>query len=77
MPKTMTKVWITDFSYREQSLYPQLCYIAYLLNAISPNNTFVADLKRLIEEHPSVQIQQLVGFPHNWEQEPLWSKKPY
>ena len=74
MPKCMTGAWITNFSFREQRLYPQLCYIAYLLNAVSPNNTFVTDLKQLIEGHQSDEIQLLVGFPHNWEQEPLWSK---
>lgn len=45
MPKHMPKTWITDFSFREQTLYPQLCHVAYWLNSITSNNTFVADLK--------------------------------
>lgn len=71
MPERMTKTWITDFSFREQTLYPQLCYIVYWLNSISPNNTFVSDFKQLLAEHPSVNTR-LMGFPRNWEQEPLW-----
>ena len=71
MPERMPKTWITDFSFREQTLYPQLCYVAYWLNSISPNNTFVADFKQLLIKHISVS-QYLLGFPHNWEQEPLW-----
>ena len=67
----MTKTWITDFSFREQTLYPQLCYIVYWLNSISPNNTFVSDFKLLLSEHPSVNTH-LMGFPYNMEQEPLW-----
>ena len=71
MPERMPKTWIADFSFREQTLYPQLCYVAYWLNSITPNNTFVADLKQLLIKHISVS-QYLLGFPHNWEQEPLW-----
>lgn len=71
MPERMTKPWITDFSFREQTLYPQLCYIVYWLNSISSNNTLVPDFKRLLSEHPSVQTR-LLGFPRDWEEEPLW-----
>lgn len=72
IPQRMTKTWITDFSFREQTLYPQLCYIVYWLNSIYPNNTFVAEFKKLLTEHLSVQTR-LLGFPHDWEQEPLWT----
>ena len=72
IPKHMPNAWIMDFSFREQTLYPQLCYVVYWLNSISPNNTFIADFKQLLLKYPSVKIH-LLGFPHNWEQEPLWS----
>ena len=72
IPQRMTKTWITDFSFRKQTLYPQLCCIVYWLNSISPNNTFVADFKKLLEEHLSVQTR-LLGFPQDWDQEPLWT----
>ena len=38
---------------------------------ISMGNTFVADFKQLLSKYPSVRTR-LLGFPHNWEQEPLW-----
>ena len=57
--------------FRKQTLYPQLCYVTYWLNSITTNNTFVADFKRLLVEHPSVNPHSL-GYPRNWEQEPLW-----
>ncbi|KAB1327503.1 hypothetical protein F3B59_25925 [Bacteroides ovatus] len=50
---------------------PQLCYVVYWLNSISMGNTFVADFKQLLSKYPSVRTR-LLGFPHNWEQEPLW-----
>lgn len=71
MPERMPNTWITDFSFREQTLYPQLCYLIYWLNSIMPNNTFVADFKQLLTEHQSVNTR-LLGFPHNWKQEHLW-----
>lgn len=71
MPERMPNAWIEDFSFREQTLYPQLCYVVYWLNSISPDNTFVADFKQLLVKYPAVKIH-LLGFPHNWIQEPLW-----
>ena len=71
MPERMPNTWITDFSFREQTLYPQLCYVVYWLNSISTDNTFVTDFKQLLARHQSVN-PHLLGFPYNWEQEPLW-----
>ena len=34
-------------------------------------NTFITDFKQLLISHPSVKTR-LLGFPRNWEQEPLW-----
>lgn len=36
-------------------------------------NTFVADFKQLLSKYPSVRTR-LLGFPHNWEQEPCGDK---
>lgn len=71
MPVRLSGVWITDFSFREQTLYPQLCYLVYWLNSISVDNTFVKDFKHLLHEHPTVNTR-LMGFPAGWENEPLW-----
>lgn len=71
MPERMPNTWIENFSFREQTLYPQLCYVVYWLNSISSDNTFVANFKQLLVKHPSVSTY-LLGFPQNWEQEPLW-----
>ena len=71
MPERMPNTWIADFSFREQTLYPQLCCVVYWLNSITPENTFIIDFKQLLIKHPSVQTR-LLGFPRNWVQEPLW-----
>ncbi|MBU8974472.1 Abi family protein, partial [Bacteroides eggerthii] len=33
MPERMPNTWIADFSFREQTLYPQLCCVVYWLNS--------------------------------------------
>lgn len=71
IPERMPNTWIADFSFREQTLYPQLCCVVYWLNSIVLENTFITDFKQLLISHPSVKTR-LLGFPRNWEQEPLW-----
>ena len=70
-PPVMPNKWLTNFAFREESLYVQLCCIAYWLNAINTNNTFVGDLKLLLLRNPSID-PTMMGFPHNWRQEPIW-----
>lgn len=70
-PVTMPNKWIADFTFPDESLYAQLCCIAYWLNAIDPQNTFVGDLKLLLLRYPTVDPTAM-GFPAHWRQEPLW-----
>ena len=62
MPERMPNTWIADFSFREQTLYPQLCCVVYWLNSIVLENTFITDFKQLLISHPSVKTR-LLGFP--------------
>lgn len=70
-PEIMPEKWITNFSFPDESLYPQLCCIAYWLNAIDQTNTFVADFKVLLAKYPTIDTVAM-GFPKGWKQEPLW-----
>lgn len=67
----MRQKWITNFNFPTDRLYPQLCCIAYWLNSINPQNTFVADFKFLLSKYPNIQTS-MMGFPLEWENEPLW-----
>ena len=71
LPHHLRQPWITDFSFTEGHLSPQLCCIAYWLRAIDPQNTFVADLQALLVKYPTVDAAAM-GFPKDWRQEPLW-----
>ena len=67
----MRQRWIHNFNFPNDRLYPQLCCIAYWLNSINPQNTFVQDFKSLLTKYPSVQPSAM-GFPRGWENELLW-----
>lgn len=69
-PKRMPNNWIIDFSFKPETLYPQLCCISYWMNGICKNN-FTGDFKALLSKYPSVN-PDVMGFPNNWEMEPLW-----
>ena len=72
LPKTLAGGdSLTDFSFPPDKIYPQLCCIAYWLNAIDQKNTFVADFKALLTKYPTVDTAAM-GFPRGWQQEPLW-----
>ena len=52
-------------------IYFRICIIKYLLFTVSPNNRFTEKLKSLLAEYPTVDILAM-GFPVDWESEPLW-----
>jgi len=63
--------WITPAITDMKRVYFRICIIKYLLFTVSPNNRFTEKLKLLLAEYPTVDIRAM-GFPANWESEPLW-----
>ena len=63
--------WVTPPIANYDKLYSQLCYLKYLLDVIRPYNDFTLRLERLLGEHSNVDVSAM-GFPTNWESEPLW-----
>lgn len=70
-PHRMPNKWITDFSFSQETVYPQLCCVCYWLNSIYPQNDFSKRLKSIFHQFPLVNAR-LMGFPANWQNEPLW-----
>ena len=52
-------------------LYATLCYIAYWLDSMERGKEFREKLYFLFKKYPSVDTAAM-GFPHDWENEPLW-----
>ncbi|MDE6694342.1 MAG: Abi family protein [Bacteroidales bacterium] len=71
MPEKLNGKWISKIDSSNQNLYPLLCVLAYLENVIHPDNNFVTLFKKLLDEYPNVDVAAM-GFPKNWENEPLW-----
>lgn len=72
VPKTLSShKWLKNFAFPPDKIYPQLCCIAYLLNAIDAQNTFTKDVKQLLQKNPLVDATAM-GFPKGWDKEPLW-----
>lgn len=71
LPKKLQNSWIQNKGILQEKLYAQLCCIAYLMDAIHPNNTFKQKLKSLLTEYPIVNVAAM-GFPKLWYNEPLW-----
>ncbi len=74
VPRTNERMrgrWITNNHFHSDKIYPSLCCIAYWLNSINPQNTFVQEFKSLLTKYPSVQ-PAMMGFTRGWESEPLW-----
>ena len=70
LPNRIAGNWIT-LPTDTLRIYFDLCIIKYFLNIISPNNDMKAKLSVLLSAFPSVDGNAM-GFPHGWENEPLW-----
>jgi len=73
-PKLLTKPphrWVKEVPTDHQKLYMHLCLMRYILNIISPSNSFGGDLSKLLNNYPSVDPNAL-GFKVDWQNEALW-----
>lgn len=59
----------------QNKLYPALCCMNHLLFTISPGYGMGLRLQELFTAHPNVDPVAM-GFPVNWQQEPIWSIPP-
>ena len=71
LPNKMSNKWISNTAIDTTRLYAHLCCIAYLQNQIHPDNDFANKLKVLLSNNPNVDLSAM-GFPADWQNEPLW-----
>lgn len=73
-PKTLERPvhpWIDQQEIHAGRTYYKLAMIRYILISVNPRNRFTPNLKKLIDEYPTVDIVAM-GFPPDWESQPLW-----
>lgn len=56
-------------------IFYNLCILKWFVDIISPENDMKRHLKKLLSDFPSVDVTAM-GFPKNWEEEPLWCSAP-
>lgn len=71
LPPVMRNVWVNVNGIAPTSPYALFCCIAYWMNGIDAQNTFVADIKALFKKYPTISPSAM-GFSQQWEREPLW-----
>jgi len=74
--KSPAFLWMDSSATDMKRIYYRICIIKYLLFTVSPNNTFTQKLKSLLTEYPTIDIKAM-GFPDDWQNEPLWKTENY
>lgn len=60
-------------NYQRRKIFPILSAILYLNDFVSPGNHLKQEFYNLFDDFPSIQLYKM-GFPENWEQQPIWQK---
>lgn len=71
IPYNTTNAFLQNTAIYENKLYAQLCCINYITRIISPESSFVSDLKDLLKICTLVDSKEM-GFPNDWEKESIW-----
>lgn len=56
---------------QRRKFFPLLSAILYMNNEISTGNHIIQELLQLFSAFPNVQLSK-IGFPVNWQNEPIW-----
>jgi abortive infection bacteriophage resistance protein len=71
IPYNTYNTFIQNTNIYDNKLYAQLCCMNYITRIISPDSSFVADLKALLDTCNLVDCKEM-GFPDAWKDEPIW-----
>ena len=74
LPKKLASPWIYNTMIQQEKLYPQLCCINYLLNELNDSIKLSSKIQLLLEQYPNIDFSAM-GFPKNWQKEPLWGNR--
>lgn len=71
IPRKLKLNWLQQNNVTNNKLFIVLCIINYLLCTVDSENRFSETLKKLLIKYPCIDTVAM-GFPENWENEPLW-----
>jgi abortive infection bacteriophage resistance protein len=58
-------------NHQRRKIFPLLSAILYMNNEVSPGHSLKQELFNLFAQFPNVQLAKM-GFPANWQNEPIW-----
>ena len=73
MPFNTTNPFLKNTVIYPNKLYATICCMNYILQIISPGNTFVLRLKDLMGTCTLIDLKEM-GFPKDWETEKIWKE---
>ncbi len=73
IPTNTSHPFLKNSNLYPNKLYATLCCMNYILQIISPGNSFVKRLKELMKTCSLIEISDM-GFPENWETELIWKE---
>ena len=71
LPYNTANTFLENANIYDNKLYAQLCCMNYITRIISPDSSFVTDLKKLLQTCNIVSSKEM-GFPDDWKDEPMW-----
>jgi abortive infection bacteriophage resistance protein len=71
IPRKTLFPYVENKIFYTNKTYAILCNMVYILNCISPEHSFKANLVQLMNNCPLAQEKEM-GFPKNWNQEKFW-----
>ncbi|SNA76278.1 Abi-like protein [Flavobacterium psychrophilum] len=71
IPRKTLYPYVENKQYYTNKTYAVLCNVVYLLNIISPEHSFKANLVALMNNCPLAQEKEM-GFPVNWKEDNFW-----
>lgn len=68
--KKLSRRWVSP-SVSPNRTFFDICIIKWFVDVISPHNDMKKHLLQLLADFPMIDVQAM-GFPKNWQEEPLW-----
>ena len=75
IPLNPTNTWLNNTQISNSRTYFILCMMLYLLQTIDQRHQFIFRIHLLLRKYKIVDVKAM-GFPDDWQSEPLWKFKP-
>lgn len=75
IPTELSKTWLKKLPKSNSRCFFLFSTILYILQTVDPRNQFIFKIRMLFNKYPNIDPVAM-GFPSEWECEPLWELRP-